>query len=347
MIQLGHPAVVLAPMEGVTDAPMRELMGQFGAFSFAVSEFQRVSIRALPAKVFLREVPELANGGLTRSGMPVYVQILGGDPDLMAQTAVNACSAGTRVVDINFGCPAPVVNRRDGGASLLRYPCRILEIVQAVRHAVPREVPVSAKLRLGWDSNEDIFENAQMAQEGGAAWITIHARTKVQGYRPPVFWPHIRQVRESLDVPVVANGDIWTLDDFKRCREETGALHFMLGRGALANPALPRLVAQELGLPTGLGTVPEWSELFHELVATMRSFEPAKIEAPLFKLKQWAKLAHAYGEFPWFEEVKTARTVDEFLRISRSFGSSPRPEAAPDLGTPDARRVAPGPALGA
>ena len=108
-----------------------------------------------------------------------------------------ACDAGALGIDINFGCPAPTVNSHDGGATLLKYPHRIREIVRAVRDAVPSDLPVSAKLRLGWESIDDIYENARMAADGGASWITIHARTRAQGYQPPVYWrPYRRRPRK-------------------------------------------------------------------------------------------------------------------------------------------------------
>src|SRR4051812_41578163 len=146
-----RPALVLAPMEGVTDAPMRALQGEDGAFTHAVSEFLRVSQAVSPAKVFFHHVPELRNGCRTITGLPVQVQLLGGDPDLMAAAAVKAVECGATAIDINFGCPAPTVNRHDGGATLLKYPLRLRGIVAAVRAAVPQPIPVSAKLRLGWD----------------------------------------------------------------------------------------------------------------------------------------------------------------------------------------------------
>ena len=106
----------------------------------------------------------------------------------MAESALVACRAGAKAIDVNFGCPAPTVNRHDGGATLLKHPRRIREIIAAIRAALPPDIPVSAKLRLGWDSLEAIDENADMAAEGGAAWITIHGRTRIQGYRPPAYW---------------------------------------------------------------------------------------------------------------------------------------------------------------
>src|SRR4051794_29311651 len=246
LIRKGIPALVLAPIEGVTDAPMRALMGERGGFSFCVSEFLRINDSLPPARTFQHHMPELRQDSRTPSGLRVQLQLLGGDPGRLAQAAARACELGSPGVDLNFGCPAPTVNRHDGGATLLKHPARLRDIVAQVRAAVPRHLPVSAKLRLGWDCITSIDQNSQMAAEGGAAWITIHGRTRVAGYAPPVFWAPIGRVRERLGIPVVANGDIWTIADFRRCREESGCRHFMLGRGALADPLLPARVAAEL-----------------------------------------------------------------------------------------------------
>src|SRR5580704_4865763 len=144
-------ALILAPMEGVTDAPMRALQGATGAFTFAVSEFLRIAQVVPPKHVFYRHIPELRVGAKTPTGMPVQVQLLGGHAGRMAEGAVRAHQLGATAIDINFGCPARTVNRHDGGATLLQHPERIREIVAAVRAALPANLPVSAKLRLGWD----------------------------------------------------------------------------------------------------------------------------------------------------------------------------------------------------
>lgn len=303
-------------MDGITDAPMRALQGLSGAFTYAVSEFIRVSGEPLPRKVFRREVPELEHGGLTPTGLPVQVQILGGDPSPMAGSAFNAVRAGATALDINFGCPAPTVNRNDGGASLLRYPCRIREIVAAVRGAVPESVPVSAKLRLGWDTTDAIHENAAMAVEGGASWLTIHARTRVQGYAPPVYWSPIAQVRRDTGLPVIANGDVWTPDDFHRCQDETGCIHFMIGRGALANPELPLQIAEELGIAQPGATIEtDWERLFRTLLVYAEQYGDRIKPRSLMRLKQWLKIAHNHGEFDRFDILKHATSVDEFFEM--------------------------------
>jgi len=308
------PALVLAPMDGITDAPMRALQGATGAFTYGVSEFLRVSIEVLPAKVFRRDVPELCHGGLTPTGMPVQVQLLGGDPERMAKTALVACRLGAKAIDINFGCPAPTVNRHDGGASLLLHPCRIREIVGAVRGAVPAEIPISAKLRLGWDSVDSIYENAAMAAEGGASWLTIHARTRVQGYTPPVYWKPIGRVRTELGVPVIANGDIWTLNDFRQCRDETGCIHFMLGRGALADPSLPYRIANELGIGSNSAVpVTDWVRLLRSLVNCVQFFEAKTPAWTVKRLKQWLKIAANHGGFAHFDAVKLSESVEELF----------------------------------
>ena len=313
MLNSDTPALALAPMDGITDAAMRALQGSLGAFTYSVSEFIRVSSEPIPLKVFRREVPELCSGAKTVSGLPVHVQLLGGDAERMASSASTACKAGATVIDINFGCPAPTVNKHDGGASLLRSPCRVRDVVAAVRAAVPREIPVSAKLRLGWDSIETIHETAAMAAEGGASWLTIHARTRVQGYTPPVYWPSIGAVRTALSLPVVANGDIWNFEDFLRCREETGCNHFMIGRGALANPALPHQIARALGLRTGPVPPTDWASLFGKLVEFIGDGGEKGPQRTLCQLKQWMKIAHRHGEFPHFDLVKQSQSLAELF----------------------------------
>lgn len=309
-------------MDGVTDAPMRATMGELGSFTYSVTEFIRVSGEPLPPKVFAREVVELSNDCRTSTFLPVQVQILGGDPDRMATSAANAVKAGAMSIDINFGCPAPTVNRNDGGATLLKFPERIFQIVHAVRSAVPLDIPVSAKLRLGWESIDDIFVNAEQAVRGGADWITIHARTRAQVYRPPVFWPHIGQVRKQVGVPVIANGDIWNLEDFRRCQDETGCEHFMLGRVALADPFLSGKIAKELGIPSN-GYVISWHYHFEKYAGFSELHYNGVTNRTLFRLKQWAKMASLYGRFPWFEQLKTTSTTNEFLDEMKRIEDDP------------------------
>jgi tRNA-dihydrouridine synthase C len=336
-LRQGQPAVILAPMQGVTDRAMRELWGERGGFTLCVSEYLRVSEHALPAKVFYAHVPEiLSTDCATESGLPVTVQLLGGDPERLAASAATAVTAGAQSIDLNFGCPAPTVNRHDGGASLLRSPRRIREIVAAVRAAAPASIPVSAKLRLGWDSLDPIHENAEMAAQGGASWLTIHARTRVQGYEPPVYWQHVGAVRRRLPLPIVANGDIWTLDDFRRCRDISGCEHFMLGRGALADPWLPRAISAELGIISPSEghrgesverPLTEWLPLlrrFAEIGSWMYrgQYSPVAINRyTAMRLKQWLRVASVRRVASWLDLVKRAETTEDVLEILQQAAS--------------------------
>ena len=320
MLRLNVPALILAPMEGVTDAPMRAVQGQAGAFTFAVSEFLRVSQHVPPRHVFLTHVPELRTGSRTPTGLPVQVQLLGGDAGRMAEAAARACELGAAGIDINFGCPAPTVNRHDGGATLLRYPHRIREIVSAIRAAVPADIPVSAKVRLGWDTLDAIDLNADMVAEGGASWLTIHGRTRVAGYAPPVFWEPIGRVRRRLPIPVVANGDIWTLADFRRCREQTGSIHYMLGRGALADPRLAPAVAAELGLvpPCEVPERIDWETSLRSLIIWADRLGVARPDKMVRRLKQWLNTAAKAGTFTRFDAVKRVETTEELFAALNS-----------------------------
>jgi tRNA-dihydrouridine synthase C len=192
----------------------------------------------LPDSVFFEYCPELTTYSKTKSGTPVFLQILGGNPEMMAANAHKAIDLGACGIDINFGCPARKVNNHDGGAALLRYPLRIEKIVAAVRKAVPQEIPVTAKIRLGYDNPNACIENSMAAEAGGADALTVHCRTKTDMYNPPAFWEWIPKIKEKTKIKIIANGEIWNVEDFNRCREITGCDEVMIGRGALANPYL-------------------------------------------------------------------------------------------------------------
>ena len=315
-------------MEGVTDAPMRALMSELGGFTFCVTEFFRITQGIPQPRAFHSHAPELATECCTPAGLPVQVQLLGGNPERVAGAALSAVQAGCRAVDLNFGCPAPTVNRHDGGAVLLNHPHRIRAIVEAVRTALPVEIPVSAKLRLGWDDPRAVHVNADQAAEGGAAWITIHGRTRFQGYRPPAFWKPIGQVRARLGIPVVANGEIWTLDDLRRCRDETGCDHFMLGRGALASPVLARVAARAIGVPCEDGvcqfgrTPAEWLPLVRRFVELSQPMANSTTYIAC-RVKQWLRIANYDGQMPWFDTLKRCADLKDLMGNLRRLAAAP------------------------
>jgi tRNA-dihydrouridine synthase C len=308
-------------MQGVTDAPMRQLMGELGGFSLCVAEFLRISQVAACVPVVARHVPELRQAGATSSGLPVQVQLLGGDPERLAasaQAAVRAQVGGPALgVDLNFGCPARTVNRHDGGASLLQHPGRLFLIVQAVRQALPPHIAVSAKLRLGWDDPRDVQRNAEQICRAGASWITVHGRTRSQGYRPPAYWHPIGAVRRDLDIPVVANGDLWTLDDLRRCQDATGCEHFMLGRCAMVDPSLAlRARAVLLGTPAPTALELNWLQLIQRLIVITQASCKKVGKNPDYlpgRLKQWAKMVHDRRPTAWYERIKRLRSCEEIV----------------------------------
>jgi tRNA-dihydrouridine synthase C len=230
--------LLLAPMEGLLDFVLRDILTRVGGVDRCVSEFIRVTNTLLPVRVFQRVVPELHNGGRTLAGVPVRAQLLGSDPVCLAENAQRLASLGPAGIDLNFGCPAKVVNRHGGGAALLDTPEVVAAIVAAVRRAVPRPMPVSAKMRLGVHDGSRAVECALAIAQAGAQELVVHARTKADGYRPPAYWERIREIREAVSIPVVANGEIWTVGDAMRCREVSGCDMLMLGRGMVTDPGL-------------------------------------------------------------------------------------------------------------
>ncbi|MES1980648.1 MAG: tRNA-dihydrouridine synthase [Pseudomonadota bacterium] len=238
--------VLLAPMEGLLDFVLRDILTRVGGIDRCVSEFIRITDQLLPERVFTRIVPELHNGGRTFAGVPVRAQLLGSDPTCMAENAARLASLGPAGIDLNFGCPAAVVNRHGGGASMLREPESLFRVVSAVRRAVPAQMPVSAKMRLGYSDDSRALECAQAIADGGAGELVVHARTKAQAYRPPAYWERIADIRAVVNIPVVANGEIWTVEDACRCREVSGCDVLMIGRGAVVNPGLGMAIQADM-----------------------------------------------------------------------------------------------------
>jgi len=237
-----NPVRLLAPMEGLTDPLMRQILTQIASdlgrpYDWSVSEFIRITQHVLPAHVFYKYVPELHHDAKTSSGTPIHVQILGSDAQLMAENAAYAAELGAPAIDINFGCPAKTVNSHRGGSVLLDEPEVMYDIISAVRGAVPDHLPVSAKIRLGYTDTSRMDDIRGAIASSGADWLTIHARTKTQGYKPPAYWDKIQNFN-TLSIPVIANGEIWNVEQAQNCMEQAATQHLMLGRGAVTRPDL-------------------------------------------------------------------------------------------------------------
>ena len=235
--------VLLAPMEGVLDSLVRELLTEVNDYDLCITEFVRVVDQLLPAKVFHRLCPELHNNSRTPSGTLVRIQLLGQYPQWLAENAARAVELGSYGVDLNCGCPSKLVNGSGGGATLLKDPELIYRGAKAKREAVPAHLPVTVKVRLGWDNSDRQFEIADAVQQAGASELAVHGRTKEQGYKAEhINWQAIGEIRQRLSIPVIANGEIWDWQSAQDCMAISGCDAVMIGRGALNIPNLSRVV---------------------------------------------------------------------------------------------------------
>jgi tRNA-dihydrouridine synthase C len=306
--------IVLAPMEGVVDHLMRDMLTRVGGFDLCITEFIRVVEQLLPEKTFYRLCPELLNGAVTSSGVPVRVQLLGQHPQWLAENAVRAVELGSPGIDLNFGCPAKTVNKSKGGAVLLKEPETLYKIIKAVRDAVPKGQPVSAKIRLGFDDTSLALENADAITQAGADLLTVHARTKSDGYKPPAYWEWIAKIKEVTDIPIIANGEIWTADDAKLCQERSGCQNLMLGRGALAMPNLAQTIKKN--------HAPMSWEQTKELLVSYSGYEIYSDKGRYYpnRIKQWFNyLKRQYPEAEtMFVELRKLKNADDIVRMLAS-----------------------------
>ncbi len=221
-------SAALAPMAGVTDRAFREICIEYGA-TYVTSEM--ISAKGLT-------MGDRKSGFLMTIGkreMPASVQIFGCEPETMAQAAVMAEQTGCIAVDINMGCPAPKVAGHGGGAALMKDPVLAAEIAGACVNTV--KIPVTCKIRSGWDDNNiNAVELAKRLEQAGVSAITVHGRTRKQMYAPPVNYEIIRQVKNSVSIPVIGNGDVTDIASAEYMLKNTGCDHLMIGRGALGSP---------------------------------------------------------------------------------------------------------------
>ena len=296
-------------MEGLTDPIMRDVLTSVGSFDWCVTEFIRVTDSILPDHIYHSYCPELLTNGKTAAGTPVHVQFLGNNPEMLAANAAKVAAMGAPAIDMNFGCPAKTVNRHRGGSVLLDEPEVVYELVKAVRDAVPAHIPVSAKMRLGYMDRNFMLENAHAIEDAGAAWVTVHARTKADGYTPPAFWDQLRPIREALKINVIANGEIWNNADAKQCRLESGCEDLMIGRGAVTTPDLTQCIRQNSDLP-----LLSWQDLLQLQIRFIHG--PAKTEIGMLgRYKQWlGMMSKHYPEAKTlWDEIKRLKKLEEII----------------------------------
>jgi tRNA-dihydrouridine synthase B len=222
--------VLQSPLSGVTDLVFRRLVRRYAPDSMMYTEMVHAS-----GLCHARQLPKIME--LDPDERPISIQLFDARPDFLAEAAQMAVAEGADTIDINMGCPVNKITKNGGGSSLLRHPQTAAKIVQAVSQAV--SVPVTVKTRLGWDDDEiNILEFAQRLQDSGAQMLTLHARTRAQGYEGAARWEWIGRVKTMLSIPVIANGDITSVEAAIQCLEQTGADGVMCSRGTLGYPFL-------------------------------------------------------------------------------------------------------------
>lgn len=303
--------LILAPMEGLADDLLRATLTRAASYDECVSAFVRVTGSLLPRRSFTRACPELLAGARTAAGTPLRVQLLGSDAACLARNAARLAEFRPAGIDLNFGCPAPLVNRHGGGAALLETPERLREITAAVRRAVPPTLTFSAKMRLGVDDPARALDCARALEAGGVDELIVHARTKEDGYRPQVRWEWLARVREAVGVPVVANGGVWSVADWHAIRAASACADVMLARGAVADPFLAERIR---GKRPDEPSEHDWRELLELIFEYWRSVQQkvAPCHAP-GRLKQWLvllRLAYPGAERLW-RAVRSLESVED------------------------------------
>lgn len=307
-------------MEGLADDVLRGILTRPGGYDWCVTEFIRVTTTVLPHSSYQRVCPELKRASRTRSGTPVRVQLLGSDPALLAANAVQLAHLAPAGIDLNFGCPTPLVNRNRGGAALLDEPELLHRIARDVRDAVPPTIPVTAKMRLGISDTDRALDCALALEAGGVQELVVHARTKADGYRPTVRWEWVARIRQAVRLPVIANGEVWTVADYRAIRAATGCADVMLGRGAVADPLLARRIRGDRG---ELPDADDWA-LLRELIADFWMQVQAKVlphQSP-GRLKQWLGLmrrSHGQADV-LYGAIREQRTAADVSRVLASHG---------------------------
>lgn len=300
-------------MEGVVDPVLRELLTAEGSVDVCVTEFLRVTTHLHSDDMFYKYCPELHTDSRTVSGTPVLLQLLGSDINAMAENAAKGVELGAFGIDLNFGCPAKTVNNNDGGAALLKSPERLYKIVEAVRKAVPADVSVSAKVRLGFDCKNFIADIARAAESAKSSWLCIHARTKTDGYKPPAYWEYIAPLNELVKIPLIANGEVWTKENHKLCLERSGTKHVMIGRGLVANPGL----ASEIRYDLDKKPWAYWQKFVFLFLEKSKTYRHERYAVQ--RTKQLTKMmGQTYGEaLSLHEDVKRLEDYADVYRVTQ------------------------------
>lgn len=309
----GCPYLLLAPMEGVGDRAFRRAMAALGGFDEACTEFMRVPSNAHVASLAKRYVAD------ETYPIPQAAQLMGSDPDLMADMAREVVKRGAPRVDLNCGCPSNTVTGRGAGSSLLKEPDHLYKVAKAMVDAV--DVPVTAKLRSGFEDTSLFKENLLAAQASGIRYLTLHPRTKADGYGPPARWDLIAEAKQILHIPVVGNGDILTVQDALNMLKQTNCDALMIGRGSVINPFIFLEIKAHFA---GMFFQRSW-EQFMKFLMTFIQDIPSEMTArgQLNKLKQL--FGFLFKDNSWLLDQRqviltsTCRDLSAFLEFALSL----------------------------
>lgn len=302
--------VLLAPMAGLTDRAYRELCMRHGA---ACCFSEMVSAKALSFRS--KKSEELM--ALSDCERPCGVQLFGDDPDCIAEAAVHALKNSPDFIDVNMGCPAPKISGNGSGSALMRDPALCGDIVRAVKRV--STVPVTVKIRKGWDdASVNAVEVAVICEKAGASAITVHGRTRQQYYKPPVDYEIIRQVREAVSIPVIANGDIDSPQKAKAVMEQTGCELVMVGRASMGNPWIFEQINAYLEDPGAVLHKPSLDEKLDTMVRQVSDM--VRYKGEYIAIRQARKLVVGYfkgmkGAAALRNEAGRIETIDDLIRL--------------------------------
>ena len=307
-----RPALVLAPMQDVTDLPFMRIIARRGAPDWFVTEYFRVHPESCLNRYVLRSIVE------NQTGRPVFAQMIGRDLESLVRTARELAKHPIAGIDLNLGCPAPIVCRKDAGGGLLRNPDTVNRLLGSLREAIPGKFTV--KTRLGYTTDDEFPALLEIFRSHAIDGLTIHGRTVVERYQTPVHPERVRAAVQTMPCPVIANGNVVDVETGLTYLAQTGAAGLMIGRGAIRNPWIfSQLAATFAGSPP---TVPRYRdlweyvlELYDEIARETPKFNPL---AHVQRMKKTlAYITHGLdGNFE--HDMRRARTPEEFQEICRT-----------------------------
>jgi tRNA-dihydrouridine synthase len=314
-----RPALVLAPMQDVTDLPFMRILARRGAPDWFVTEYFRVHPDSRLDRYILRSINENC------TGRPVFAQMIGKDLPSLVRVAKELADHNIAGIDLNLGCPAPIVCRKDAGGALLRTPDALNRLIGTLREAIPGKFTI--KTRVGYHKPDEFSRLLEVFRSHAIDGLTVHGRTVSDGYRTPVHVERVAAAVAAMPCPVIANGNAVDVETGRAYLSATGAAGLMIGRGAIRNPWIFRqLIEAFAGMPVlaprRRDLLEYVEELNVELAGEARKYEPLghvqRMKRPL------AYICHGL-EGTFEHDIRRARTPDEFQRICREHLDNEEP----------------------